>query len=335
MKFEEIIERIRKGVFVPIYFLYGDEPYFIDKISETIQKHALKDEERGFNETILYGKDTDVVNLIHASRRYPMGAPRQLIVLREAQHLDKMEMLENYINTPLISTILVISYKYKTLDKRTKIYQALNNQKNALLFESKKLYDNQLGTWTTGYLKEKGLTIEPKALVLLTEFLGNDLEKVVLSIDKLVVAMGTGQTLITVDHVVKNIGISKEYNPFELQTALATKDVIKANQIVKAFSSNPKDYPLPVITTVLFGYFSKLLIYHYLADKSKGAVASALKINPFFVNQYQEGARRFSGVKTAQVISLLREYDMKGKGFGNSSATSGDLLKELVYKILH
>lgn len=335
MKFEEILQQVKQGKFAPIYFLYGDEPYFIEKLAETIQKYALKDEERGFNETIMYGKDTDVINLIHAARRYPMGAPRQLIIVREAQQLDKIDLMESYFKTPLVSTILVINYKYKSLDKRTKAYSTLNNQKHAVLFESKKLYDNQVGPWIAGYVKENGLTIEPKAQVMLTEFLGSELEKVVQAIDKLLVAMGPGNTHITVDHVVKNIGVSKEYNPFELQAALINKDVIKANRIVKAFAANPKDYPLPVVTSTLFGYFSKLLLYYYLTDKSKGAVASALKINPFFVGDYQTGAKNYTGIKVAQIISLLREYDLKGKGFGNVSASNGDLLKELVFKILH
>lgn len=335
MKFEDIIKQVEQGVFAPIYFLYGEEPFFIDKISETIQKHALKEEERGFNETILYGKDTDVINLIHAARRYPMGAPRQLIIVREAQNLDKMELMESYFKTPLVSTILVINYKYKSPDKRTKFYAALNGQKHAILFESKKLYDNQVGPWISGYVKQLGLTIDPKAQVLLTEFLGAELEKVVQAIDKLLVAMGPGNKHISVDHVVKNIGISKEYNPFELQAALMHKDVVKANRIVKAFAANPKDYPLPMVTSTLFGFFSKLLMYYYLPDKSKGAVASALKIAPFFVDNYQIGAKNYSGIKVAQIISLLREYDLKSKGFGNVSATHGDLLKELVFKILH
>lgn len=335
MKFEEIIQQVKQGNYAPVYFLHGEEPFFIDKISETIQKHALKDDERGFNETILYGKDTDVINLIHAARRFPMGAPRQLIVVREAQLLDKIEMLESYIKNPLVSTILVISYKYKTLDGRSKVSAALKAQKHALVFESKKLYDNQVGAWIGSYLKEKGLSIEAKASVMLIEFLGSDLEKLVQAVEKLMISLGPGNSMITVDNVSRNIGISKEYNPFELQSALIQKDVAKANRIVRAFAANPKDYPVPAITGVLFNYFSKLLAYYYLTDKSKAAVASALKINPFFVGDYQTGARNYSGVKVAVVISLLREYDMKSKGFGNVSASSGELLTELVYKILH
>lgn len=335
MKFEEIIQQLEKGVFYPIYFLNGEEPYFIDKIAEVAQKLALTDEERGFNETVLYGKDADVINLIHAAKRYPMGATRQLIVVREAQLLDKFDLLENYFKAPQPSTVLVICYKYKTLDKRTKAYTALKGQKQALIFESKKLYDNQMAQWIGDYLKSRSLTIEPKAIMMLVEFLGAELEKVVQAADKLIVAMGPGTTHITMDHVARNIGISKEYNPFELQNALIHKDVAKSNKIVKAFAANPKDFPVPVVTGVLFSFFSKLLAYYYLQDKSKGSVASALKINPFFVTDYQLAARNYKGVKVAEIISLLREYDMKSKGFGNVNTPGGELLQELVFKILH
>ncbi|HLW05971.1 MAG TPA: DNA polymerase III subunit delta [Marinilabiliaceae bacterium] len=335
MTFEEILKQVSAGEFAPIYFLSGEEPYFIDKLASEIQAKALKEEERGFNETVFYGKDADATNVVHAARRYPMGAPRQLIMLREAQQLDGMDLLESYFKNPQPSTILVISYKYKSLDKRTKIYNALKAQKQAVIFEGKKLYDNQMGQWINGYLKQRGLSIEPQALIMLTDFLGTELEKVVQAVDKLVVAMGPGFTLISSDHVYKNIGISKEYNTFELQKALYTKDVLKANRIVKAFSGDMKKYPMPAITAVLFGYFSKLLTYYYLTDKSKGNVASQLKINPFFVSDYQTGARNFSGVKVAQIISLLREYDMKSKGFGNVNTPPEELLQEMVYKILH
>lgn len=335
MTFEEILKQVAADQLAPIYFLSGDEPYFIDKLADAIQAKTLKKEERGFNETIFYGKDTDAVNIVHAARRYPMGAARQLIMVREAQQLDEIDVLESYFKNPLPSTILVISYKYKSLDKRTKIYTALKGQKKAVIFEGKKLYDNQMSQWINGYLKQRGLSIEPQALVMLIDFLGAELEKVVQAVDKLLVAMGPGITSISAEQVFKNIGISKEYNTFELQKALFTKDVMKANRIVKAFSGDIKKYPMPAITAILYGYFSKLLAYYYLTDKSKGNVASQLKINPFFVSDYQTGARNFSGVKVAQIISLLREYDMKSKGFGNVNTPPEELLQEMVYKILH
>ncbi|MDI9539342.1 MAG: DNA polymerase III subunit delta [Bacteroidota bacterium] len=336
MTFEEIIAQAGKQEFYPIYFLHGEEPYFIDKIADTVQQYALKEEERGFNETILYGKDTDVINLIHAAKRYPMGAPRQLIILREAQQLDKIEMLENYFEHPQPSTILVICYKYKSPDKRTKFFNALKKQKLALIFESKKLYENQMAQWISEHVRSRSRTIDPKAAVMLVDFLGNELEKVVQAIDKLEVVLGPSAKHITVDHVSDNIGINKEYNTFELQNAILNKDVLKANRIVKVFAANPNEYPMPAIVSLLFSFFSKVLLFHYLPDKNnKDAVASALKIHPFFVKDYQMAARNYKGIKVLEIISLLREYDMKSKGYGNVNASGGDLLRELVFKIMH
>jgi len=336
MTFEEIIQQVKNGNIAPIYFLYGDEPYFIDKISEIVQKHALTDEERGFNEIIMYGRDANVTNLVHAARQYPMGAGKQLIIVREAQHLDNIDILESYFKNPLQTTILVITYKYKTFDKRTKNYLTLSKQPKAVLFESKKLYDNQMNQWINDFAKEKGLIIEPRASALLIEYLGTELEKVVQSIEKLTVAIGPVKKQITVDDVAKFIGISKEYNPFELQSAIINRDIMKANRIVKAFSANQKDNPIQLVVSVLFAYFSKLLLYYYIPDKNnKYAVAATLKVNPFFVDEYRKGFQNYKGVKIPEIISLLREYDMKSKGFGNISASGGDLLKELIFKIMH
>jgi len=336
MKYEEIIQHIRNGNIAPIYLLHGEEPYFIDKIADEVQKHALTDEERGFNETIIYGKDINSLNLKHKAMQFPMGAKRQLILVREAQNIDKMELMISYFNSPLMSTILVISYKHKLFDKRTKAYIALSKQPKAVIFESKKLYDNQMEMWVSALLREKGLSIEPRASALLVEFLGNELEKLALSVEKLMVAMGPNKKRIELEDVATNIGISKEYNPFELQSAIISKNVIKANKIVNAFAANPKDNPIQAVVAILFAFFSKLLMYYYLPDKNnKASVSSALRINPFFFDDYQRAASNYKGIKVMEIISLLREYDMKSKGFGNISATSGDLLKELVFKILH
>ena len=335
MNFEEIIQQIKHGKIAPIYFLHGEEPYFIDKISETVQKHALNDEERSFNELIMYGKDTDSTNLVHAARQYPMGGKRQLIILREAQNLAKIEILENYFKAPLQSTVLVITYKYKSFDKRTKTYIALSKQPQAVVFESKKLKENEIYQWISKFITEKGLTIEPRASDMLIDFLGAELEKVAQSVEKLTVALGHDKKLIRTDDVINNIGMSKEYNPFELQKAIINKDVMKANRIVKAFAANEKDYPIPMITTILFSYFSKLLMYYYVSDKSPNTVMSELKVSYPAVDDYKRGAQNYKGTKLLEIISLLREYDMKSKGFGNVSASHGDLLKELVFKIIH
>ncbi|MCL2074050.1 MAG: DNA polymerase III subunit delta [Marinilabiliaceae bacterium] len=335
MTFEQIIQEVKKGNIAPIYFLQGEEPYFIDKIAETVQKHALTDEERGFNELIMYGKDTDTTYLVHIARQFPMGAQRQLIIVREAQNLSKIETLEHYFKTPQPSTVLVISYKNKKLDKRTKTYTTLSKQSQAIFFDSKKLYDNQMEQWILKYIKECGLTIENRATALLIDYLGTELEKVVQTIEKLKVALGPEKKQITVDDVMKNVGIHKEFNPFELQTAITNKDILKANRIVKALASS-KDFALPVITAIFFNYFSKLLLYIYHTDKNNTAdVAIKLNINPYFVSDYKKGYQNYKGRKVTDIISLLREYDMKSKGFGNVSTSQGDLLKELVFKILH
>lgn len=337
MKFEEIIQDVKNGKIAPIYFLYGDEPYFIDKISETVKSYALTDEERGFNEIIMYGKDANAVNLVHAARQYPMGARRQLIIVREAQDLDDIELLESYFKTPLQSTILVITYKYKTFDKRTKLYLSIYKQSQAVLFESKKLKEYEMDKWISGFAKENGLILDPRASALLIEFLGANLEKVVQSFEKLIVALGPGKNKITVEDVAKNVGISKEYDPFEFKTAIVNRDIMKANKIVKAFTANPKINAIQTVMGPLFQYFNKLLLYYYLPDKNnKSAVVSALKINPFGFDELKKGNQNYSGGKVFQIISLLREYDMKSKGFGEVSTTSsGDLLKELVFRILH
>ncbi len=335
MTIDEILKQIKLKNFAPIYFLSGEEPYFIDKIADAIQANALQESERSFNESIFYGEDANVVDIIHAAKRFPMGASKQLVMVREAQSLNKIELLENYFVAPQPSTILVISHKYKNIDKRRKLYTTLTKQKDAVYFESKKIYDNQLGAWIASYIKERGLTIEPKALALLEENLGTKLENIVLAVDKLIVAMGPNSKQITAEQVSRDIGVSKEYNVFELQNVLISRNVLKANKIVKAFAGDMRKNALPYITATLFGYFSKLLAYFYLQDKSPGNVVSQLKVIPFQVRNYETGARNYTGVKVAQIVSLIREYDMKAKGFGNSHTPQEELLRELVLKILY
>ena len=335
MTFENILKNIKAKNFSPIYFLSGDEPYFIDRLANEIQANALEEQERSFNEYIFYGEDADVVEIIHAAKRFPMGAQRQLVIVREAQALDKIDTLENYFVQPQPSTIMVISHKYKTLDKRKKLYTTLKKQKQAVYFESKQLYDNQLGAWIASYIKERGLTIEPKALVLLEENLGTKLENIVLAVDKLLVAIGPNSNQITAKQVYKNVGISKEYNVFELQNALAERNVVKSSKIAFAFMGDMRKNAVPMITATLFGFFSKLLAYYYLPDKSSGNVASKLRINPYHVRNYQMASTKYTGVKVAQIISILREYDAKAKGFENSGTSQEELLKEMIIKILY
>ncbi len=333
MTFDQILKDLKEKKYSPIYFLMGDEPYYIDVITDYIADNVLTEEEKAFNQTVVYGKDTDITDVIHAARRYPMMAQHQVVIVKEAQSFRDIEKLAVYAENPLNSTILVVNYKYKTIDKRKKLSKALKN--NGVLFESKKLYDNQVGSWLTDYLKNKGLSIDVTANRILVEYLGNDLSKIAHEIDKLQIAVGAGKKMITAEDIEKNIGISKEYNNFELNKAVLQRNAVKANKIIRTFAKNPRANPIQVTIATLFGYFQKLMAYHYLPDKSKHAVASALKINPYFVTDYTTGARNYPARKVVQVISLLREYDMKSKGYNSNVSDSGELLKELIFKIMH
>ena len=333
MSFDDIIKDLKAKKYAPVYFLMGDEPYYIDKITDYIAENVLKEEEKAFNQTIIYGKDTDVTDVIQAARRYPMMAEHQVIIVKEAQNIPDIDKLSIYAENPLTSTILVINYKYKTIDKRRKLYKTLS--KNGVLFDSKKLYDNQVGPWLSSYVKSKGVSIDLTATQILVEYLGNDLSKIVHEVDKLLIATGPDKKTITVDDIERNIGISKEFNNFELNKAVLQRNVVKANRIIRSFAKNQKDHPIQVTIATLFGYFQKLMAYYYLPDKSKMAVASALKIPPFFVSDYTTGARNYPARKVVQVISLLREYDMKSKGYNTNVTDNGELLKELIFKIIH
>ena len=262
-----------------------------------------------------------------------MMASHQVVIVREAQSLDKIEDLIHYVEKPLGSTLLVINYKYKKLDKRKKLFKAL--EKNSILFESKRLYDDKVPPWINSYLRSRGKKIEPKAAVILTEYLGNDLGKIANELEKLIIVLKAEQDIITATDIERNIGISKDYNNFELNNALAQRNVLKANRIIQYFNANQKNHPLTLTITSVYFFFSRVLRYHFLNDKSSRNVASALKIEPFFIREYETAARNYNTAKTVRVISLLREYDLKSKGFGNVSAIPGELLKELIYKIIH
>ncbi len=333
MTFENIVSQLRQGNYAPVYFLSGEEPWYADYIADYIAKHALGEEEKAFNQTIMYGRDTNVIDLIHAARRYPMMAARQVIILREAQHLEELAKLEAYFNAYAPTTILVITYKYKSVDKRTTLWKSLK-KKEFIIYESKKLYDNQVAPWINIYLKRFGMTIEPKATSMLVENLGTGLSNIIKALDKLKVVMG-GSKNITARQVEQYIGFSKDYNAFELQNAIVKGDILKANRIAVVFGKNTKTHPIQATIGVLFAFFSKVLLYQSLKDTSRGNVASTLKVPPNFVGDYQTAALKYPIPKTKQIISLLREYDMRSKGFNNNSATPGDLLRELIFKILH
>jgi DNA polymerase-3 subunit delta len=332
MNMEQILEELRNKIYHPIYFLAGDEAYFIDTISDFIEEHVLSDTEKEFNQTVVYGRDTDVPSLVSMAKRFPMMSNYQVVIVKEAQDIPKIEELQPYVENPLNSTLLVLNYKYKKIDKRKSFYKSIG--KKGVLFESRKIYDNQLGSWISKYVGERGYTITPKATAMLTEFLGTDLSKVVNEIDKLIINLPEKAEINDLQ-VERNIGISKDYNIFELQNAIGARDVMKANRIVNYYAANPKENPLIKTIAMLYGFFSKLLIYHQLKDKSRSNVAAALSLNPFFVKDYQVAAKNYNNKKLAAIIGYLREYDLKAKGVGNVSVPDGELLRELMYKILH
>jgi DNA polymerase III subunit delta len=334
VSFEKILLDLKNKIYSPVYFLYGEESYFIDCISDYIEENVLTETEKEFNQTIIYGKDSDIPTIISYARRFPMMSNYQVIIIKEAQDLNMIEELESYILNPMESTLLVICYKYEKIDRRKTIYKSV--EKKGILFESARIYDNKIPEWIAEYVRKQNYAISAKACFLLAEFLGNDISKIVNEISKLIINILAGQE-ITEDFVEKNIGISKDFNVFELQKALGKKDVLKANQIINYFADNPRENPLVKIIPLLFSYFSKILIYQYLPDKSRNNVAAALSINPFFVTDFQQAANNYKSSKVISIISTLREYDLKAKGV-ESSGTSfpdGELMKELIFRILH
>jgi len=335
MTYEQIMAELKKKQYRPIYFLMGEEPYFLDLISDYIAENVLTEDEKSFNQVIMYGKDTTIFAVLDAAKRFPMMSKHQVVIVREAQNLRDIDKMQFYVEKPLKSTILVICYKYKTLDKRLKMYKSLDKSKDAAVLESKKLYDNQIPSWINGYLQERGYAIFPAASALLSEYLGTDLSKVANELNKLMLTLPPNEKKITPEHIESNVGISKDYNVYELQRALGVKDVLKANRIIDYFSRNPNSNPMVLTISALYSYFLKVLTYHYLSDKSQAAVASKLKINPFFVKDYAATASKYPAAKVVQIISILREYDLKSKGVGSASSTMGDLLKEMIFKILH
>ncbi len=330
--FYSILRDIRNKVLYPIYFLMGEEGFYIDVISDFIEDSILSDTEKEFNMSVLYGRDTDVPEIISTAKRYPMMASHNVVIIREAHHIQRIEDLLPYAEQPLDSTVLVICYKYKTLDKRTRFYKAI--EKKGLVFTGKKLYDNQVPGWISDYVKRHGYKIGPKALQMLADHLGTDLGKIVNEAKKLFINLEKGSE-ITTTTIEQNIGISKDFNIFEFQHALGMRDTRKAYQIAKYFADNPKSNPFVMTTAILYQFFSKVLLYHSLRDKSQKNVASELGVPPFFVKDYAQAARNFHPAKIIEVFSLLRVYDMKSKGLNNETTHQGELIKELTYRILN
>ena len=325
---KRIVSAIKERQLKPIYFLFGEEPYYIDKISDFLGAHVLTEEERGFNQMVLYGKDTEIDEIVAQAKRFPMMAEYQVVIVKEAQHLSRtIEQLAAYVENPQPTTVLVICYKYKKLDKRKKLFKEI--QKKGLLFESKKLYENQVGDWIRKVLAGQGYGISPKSAAMLVEYLGTDLSKINNELQKLFLVVEKGQEIHPL-LIEKHIGISKDYNNFELKKAIAERNLSKMGRIVNYFSQNPKDNPFVVTVTLLYTFFSQLLKYHGLSDHSSKSVAQQLGINPYFVTEYQIAAKNYPMKRVSRIISGLRELDLKGKGLGAQSMSQGDLLKELV-----
>ena len=328
-----ILENLKKKIYHPIYLFQGDEPYYIDKLSEYIEKNVLSDAEKGFNQSIFYGKDSETQTIAESALRFPMMADKQVIIVKEAQNLKKIENLSYYAEKPLASTILVLNYKYKTLDARTKLVKAI--KKNGVLFTSKKIYEYKIPAWIDNFLANRGYKISPQAAQILTAYLGNDLAKIANELNKLIIAL-KDKKQITPEHIEKNIGFSKDYNVFELQNALGEKNILKANQIINYFGANEKLNPIQKTIANLYFYFSKLFTYHFLKNKSEQNVAAELRVNPYFAKSYIAAAKRYSPTKLYEIMGILREYDLKSKGMGVSGLVgTAELQKEMIYKILH
>lgn len=332
MDSKSIIQQVRNKDFKPLYLLHGEEPYYIDMVSRAIIENALEEHERDFNQTILYGKDADVLTIISEAKGYPMMAERRLVVIREAQDLKDIDRLEEYCKTPNPTTVLVLDYKYKKFDSRKKLIKEI--AKNGVVFASDKVKDYQLIDWINNYLKSTEYAITPKASALLADFLGNDLSKITNELDKLSLLLQKGTTINEV-HIEENIGISKDYNVFELVNAIAIRDVPKAMKIVNYFEHNPKSGPLVMIISNVFNFFSRLMRIHFLPNKSNEAVAQALKIHPYATRELIQATKIYPPKKISGNVSILHEYDLKSKGVNNSSFSEGDLLKELIYKLMH
>ena len=328
---KQIVADIRNGNIKPIYFLFGEEPYYIDKISQFIEKNVLTEEEKGFNQMVLYGKEASIDEIVGNAKRYPMMAERQVVIVKEAQELSRtIEQLVDYAENPQPTTVLVLCYKYKKLDKRKKLYKSVG--KHGVLFESKKLYENQVSDWLRKLLHGKGYSISHKAAIVLVEYLGTDLSRISKELDKLTLVLPK-ESQITPADIEEHIGISKDYNNFELKKAIGERNVLKATRIVNYFAQNPKDNPFVLTISLLHNFFSQLLQYHGLNDHSPKNVASALRVNPYFVGEYQIAAKNYPMKKVSSIVSHLREMDLKGKGVGATAIPQSDLLKELIAKI--
>ncbi|MBL7897546.1 MAG: DNA polymerase III subunit delta [Crocinitomicaceae bacterium] len=335
MTFEEVIQQIDQRKFKPVYFLHGVEAYFIDKIVDHASATILSEGERDFNQTILYAKDTQPLTIVDTAVRLPMMSEYQVVIVKEAQEYNKAsqwEQLEKYVENPSNSTILIFAHKYKTLDKRSRFYKVVS--KKGVVFESPEIKEYQVGAWVKEFLKQKKYPITDKAVSLITEFVGADLSRIVNELEKLFILIPEG-TQINEKHVEQHIGISKDYNVFELVNAIAERDIIKANKIVNYFSQNPKAGPLVLVLGQLHGLYQKLFKVHFAQTEDPSKIASLLKVHPFVAKSMVQNKKKHPAKMISRNFSILREYDLLSKGVGTTGIPDAELMKELIYKLLH
>lgn len=333
MPHQKIIDTIKKGSISPVYLLGGDEPFFIDQVTNYIEKNILDESEVAFNLDIFYGLEVVPEKIKAICREYPMMAERRIVIIKEAQKVDDLEALDDYINSPNPTTTLVIAKKGGAFDQRRKVYNPSSN-KNIALLNAKKIPDYKLADWIKKWMDSKSYAIDHTHAQLLAEHLGSDLNKIVGEIDKLTIALPAGSR-ITAKHIEDNIGISKDFNIFELQKAISFNNRTKAYQIILYFIENPKFHPIQVTVASLNTYFTKLMLLYYSPDKSDKGLASQMGINPYFLKEYKEAARHYPARKVLEIIALLREYDLKSKGYLTGSSGSSEWQKELLYRILN
>lgn len=331
MSVEKIISDWKKKDFKPVYWLEGEEDFFINKAVDFAEHHILNEQESAFNLSVFYGKDAAWTDIINACRRYPMFAERQVVLLKEAQHMRDVEKLESYLENPLSSTVFVVAYKEKKLDARKKFAKTVKEK--GVLLTTKKLYDRDLPEWTQHIVQEKGLSITPKALALLVDHIGNDLIRIESEIEKLSVNLGQRKS-ITEDDIEEYIGVSKEYNVFELQSAIAAKDLARSIQIVQYFESNPKAAPIQLILPSLYGFFSKVFMVFGVPSGDEKTIATTIGVNPFFVKDYIKAARLYSYPGVENILLLLHTYNLKSIGIGNSGTEDGSLMREMLVKMM-
>jgi len=331
MSVEKIIGDWKKKLFKPIYWLEGEEDYYIDLLMNYAEHKILPESEAGFNLSVFYGKDANWTEVVNACMRYPMFAEKQVVLLKEAQQMKDLEKLENYIKAPLASTVFIISHKEKTINKTTKLGKYI--KKESELFTSDKIRDYKLVEWVTDYLKSQDFTMSSKAILLLTEHLGNDLSRIVNELEKLTLNIGQRKS-ITEDDIEKYVGVSKEYNAFELQAAMSKKDLVKAMQIIQYFESNPKAAPIQLVLPALYGFFSKLYVILGMSDKSEAALRPLFYNNPYAVKEAMSTIKMYGYEGIERSLLLLHDYNLKSIGVNSNGTSDASLLKEMVVKMM-